>query len=155
MLHESKEITRDEARYLLLTHLASLVDYWENESRATESKKKLEGLLFSVLSALDGCSCGLPGFMLIPSLHESDKEYAIENHYDYYPHLDKLPEGTYDIGGSLHEQIHKYLDGSVERPKNLRTFNEYVNYCPVQLREMWWDTLAVPSGETDQQTQEN
>jgi calcineurin-like phosphoesterase family protein len=32
---------------------------------------------------------------------------------------------------------------------------EHVNYCPVQLREMWWDTLAVPSGETTNETKEN
>lgn len=125
-MHKAKEITRDEARYLLLKHLASLVNYWDNESRATTSKEKLEGLLFSTLVALDGGACGLPGYMLIPSTHDSDKEYATEKGYDYYPHCDNLPEGTYDVGGALHEQIGEYLDGKVERPKNLRDFSDYM-----------------------------
>lgn len=124
MGHKAKEITREEARYLFLKHMVSMVDYWENESRATTSKEKLEGLLFSILAALDGSSAEIPGYILIPSTHDSDKEYAIKQGYDYYPHCEELPKGVYDIGGTLHEHLHEHLVKKVKRPDNLYDFGK-------------------------------
>lgn len=104
----SNEITRDEARHRFLEHMASLVNYWENKSRAKTSKEKLDGLLHSILVTLDGGSGEMPSYIVIPSPHESDKDYQIERGDDYYPYCSGAPKGTYDIGGALHELLNKY-----------------------------------------------
>jgi hypothetical protein len=112
MMRTAKEITKEEARYLLLKHFANLVNYWENESSAKTSKEKLEGLLHSILVTLDGGSAGLPSYLLIPNPHPDDKQYSIENGYDYYPN-------QMDISGSFHDEIFKYLQNKISRPENL------------------------------------
>lgn len=96
----SQAYTIKEARKNFLTQCRSIIDYWENESRAITSKEKLEGLMFSILSMLDGCNANMPGFLLIPY---SDEEYAKSKGEKYYP-MTELPEDAFDIGGTLHEE---------------------------------------------------
>jgi len=101
---EPHEYTIEEQRQILLEHVWMLVNYWDKESRAKEPREKLEGLAFSLLSALDGCSAGLPGFALVPSTHHSDKEFHKKNGDPWFPHYGPV-EG--DIGGFLHELFQK------------------------------------------------
>ena len=107
----SRAYTIKEARKKFLTQCRSTVDYWENESRATTSKEKLEGLMFSILSLLDGCNANNPGFLLIPYAHETDEEYAKSIGEKYYP-MTKLPEDVFDIGGTLHEEWGRVKNGA-------------------------------------------
>lgn len=88
--------TVEEAREKFLECCQSLVNYWENESRATTSREKLEGLMFSILSMLDGCNGEMPAFLVIPHPHESDEEYHKKRGEKYYVRE--------DIGGCLHEE---------------------------------------------------
>lgn len=128
-MHKAKMITRDESRYLLLKHVADLVTYWENEERHPSSREKLEGLAFSILSGLDGCSMGLPGFFLVPNATEEDVAYAIKQGFDWHrAPSEKESEilNDLDIGGSLHEEIHRYLRDEVSRPENLHDFGHYL-----------------------------
>lgn len=54
MRHRSKEITREEAKYLFLRDVANMVTFWENNKDCPSTRGELEGLLFSVLAAIDG-----------------------------------------------------------------------------------------------------
>lgn len=124
---QSKKITREEARHLFLKYVTSLVDYWDKESRAEDSRSKLEGFLHSLLVTLDGGALALPGYLLVPSTAEGDKDFAEEQGFDYHPHFDEDDLGeSYDIGGGLHEEMYAYLRGEVERPENLYDFEQYM-----------------------------
>jgi len=125
MNRQPKQISREEARYLFLEHITSLVKYWDQESRRASSREKLEGLAFSFLSALDGCAAGLPGYLLIPMQTEEDLAYAKEQGYDYNP-LPPEKADEADIGGSLHEEFHKYMQKEIKRPENLFDFGAYL-----------------------------
>lgn len=120
--HQAKEITQDEARHLFLKHIASLVEYWEKESRASTSKDKLEGLAFSIMVTLDGGSGGHPGYQLIPNTNPEDIDFAKKEGFDYYP---EEPE---DIIGnsSLHNSINQYLENRAPEFKNLYDFGNYL-----------------------------
>ena len=88
---------------MFLDQVRVLVNYWTN-SNDGDVKNKVEGVAFSILSAIDG-SGELPGFMLAPRPHESDKEYYIENCENYFP---TAPDVDSDIAGSLHEEFYKH-----------------------------------------------
>lgn len=85
-MHEAKAITREEARYILLSHLISTAQYWADESRQPENRAKCSGVVFSSLVALDGGAMGPPGYEI-------------------------LNEDEVDFGGGLHEHFHSYERG--------------------------------------------
>lgn len=122
------QITRDEARYLFLRHVADLVDYWSDENRVCDPREKLEGLAFSILTALDGCSAGLPGYAVVPMQTPDDEKWLRTEGIDYYPTFNEtqLPEGVYDIGGGMHDVFYGYRSGNVQRPKNLHDFGAHL-----------------------------
>lgn len=92
-------ITEQELKEEFIEHLRSLVDYWEKEDRAPTVRKKLEGLMFSILATLDGDDAKLPGYHLMPlASSEDDKQYLEEQGENYYP-------GGIDIAGNLHEMF--------------------------------------------------
>lgn len=101
----SKEYTEEEVRKQFLDHVRMLVEYWDSIDKET-TKEKLSGLAFSILSAIDGSSVGLPAFVLAPLPHESDKQYRIDNNEDYYPENHES-DVKCDIGGTLHELFYK------------------------------------------------
>lgn len=79
----SIELTKDEAREILLTEIWEEIAYWENvDGRAC--REKLQGLAFSILATLDGCTVGVPEFSIVPM------------------------DGIENIGGSLHEVFYSY-----------------------------------------------
>ena len=84
---------------MLLKKIHSLVDYWHKETRVTDTREKLSGLAFSILSTLDGGGDGLPGFTVTSTPHSSDKDYAKEQGENWFP------EGV-DLG-CFHEHFHQ------------------------------------------------
>jgi hypothetical protein len=54
--------------------------------------------------ALDGGAMALPGFIVAPNPHPSDKEYHISEGSDYYPENHEL-DIKGDIAGGLHELL--------------------------------------------------
>lgn len=122
-MRKSKEITKEEARYLFMKHISSLVDYWHKDTRETDPLRKLEGLAFSILSTIDGSSVGLPMYQLVPSpASEDDIQYAKEHGFDYYP---KEPMDITD-DQALHEIFYEYRRNEVERPENLFDFEAFL-----------------------------
>jgi hypothetical protein len=99
-----REYTTDEAREKFLAHVRALVDWWADESRVTDPREKLSGLAFSILSALDGCAGGLPGYIVSPAPHPEDEAYLKAEGQNWYP---AAPKVECDIAGSLHELFYK------------------------------------------------
>ena len=98
-----REFTTEEIRAKVIDHIRNMVNYWGSLPSKTEIER-LEGLAFSILVMLDGNTTDIPGFMLIPNPHESDKEYLISCGENYYPY--SKPHKN-DVGGSLHDEFFK------------------------------------------------
>lgn len=98
-----REYTVGEIRKQFLEHIRGLVNYWDGIPEKTITEK-LEGLAFSILVVLDGGAMGLPGFIVAPIPHPSDKQFHVEEGEDYYPDNYEI-EGRIkgDIAGELHE----------------------------------------------------
>lgn len=77
----------DERRTGLLMHIARSLDHWLDEPRATTSREKMEGLVFSVLVALDGEAGDLQGFAVVPFADDGETLLA-----------------GCDIAGSMHDE---------------------------------------------------
>lgn len=77
------QLTKEQAREILLTEIWDDIEYWENIDVST-CREKLQGLAFSILTTLDGRSANAPGFAVIPM------------------------NGTENISGSLHEVFYSY-----------------------------------------------
>ena len=86
--------TEKEIRKEFLDHLHFLVDYWQDEKVAPTMKDKLNGLVFSILSTIDGCDEKLPGYILAPNVKDLD-EYPDNSCYTV----------LCDISGILHEEF--------------------------------------------------
>lgn len=79
--------TPEEVRELLLQHFHELSSYWANipldaetltcmqKVNQNEVEYRLSGFVHSLLVTLDGGTLDLPAFDLIPSPHESDREF--------------------------------------------------------------------------------
>lgn len=92
-MDETRALTEEEVRNLFLEHIKNMIEYWLAENRT--EKRKLEGLAFSILVAIDG-ETDLPAFKLIPDPHPEDKQDHIDNGENWFP-------DDIDIAGCLHE----------------------------------------------------
>ena len=93
---EPRAYTPDEVQGMLLDHIWNLIDYWNDLDTERDRRERMSGLAFSILSMLDGCSMGLPGFLVTPIPHSSDKEYHRDEGQNWFP------EDKPDLG-MLHE----------------------------------------------------
>lgn len=60
----------EKERENFLEHVSCLVEYWNREDLKGDQKERLEGLAFSILSFLDGCSGSIHS--VIPAEEVSD-----------------------------------------------------------------------------------
>ncbi|MBP2652613.1 MAG: hypothetical protein H6Q73_182 [Firmicutes bacterium] len=109
----SREKTVDEVREQFLEYVVALINYWDKSVEGT-ARYKLEGLAHSLLSTLDGCSSGLPRFIVAPYPHPDDKQFCIEIGDDYY--AENNSKIKCDIAGGLHEQLCRYLKAKESKP---------------------------------------
>ena len=65
----SREYTKEEVKEQFLNHVRMLIEYWDKESAKETQTERLEGLAFSILSAIDGESASLPQFVLAPLVY--------------------------------------------------------------------------------------
>lgn len=80
-----RQFTGEEERNLFLGHMRTIAAYWSSADSAkggcdpsdalAVARYRCEGVIFSVLVALDGGSGGLPGYRLFPSCDPSDPAF--------------------------------------------------------------------------------
>ncbi len=97
-----RQYTEDEIRGKFLRQCWDYIDYWEKQPGKTK-REAMEGLVFSLLVILDGGTMNLPGFVVAPNPHETDKAYLRDRGENWYP---TAPKGGVDIAGCLHELFH-------------------------------------------------
>jgi len=102
-MDELRELTMEEVRDKFLDQVWVLIDYWYSLKDRTV-RDRMEGVVFSVLSTLDGGS-SLPKFIVAPDPHQDDKEYNQEQGESWYPLNDV--DIKVDIAGGLHEHFYK------------------------------------------------
>jgi hypothetical protein len=98
----SRPYTKEECREIFMRQVRTMVTYWQNEARV-DRNEAIEGMAHSILCMIDGVSCALPAFKLIPYPHPTDKEYATENLENYWPNDIDICDG----GNYLHHQLHR------------------------------------------------
>lgn len=100
-----KPYTAEEIRAMFITHLNESVDYWVKQY-PHDVRKVGEGVVFSTMTLLDGCTMDLPGFHVIPMGNHEDNEYvaAIGERPWPVPPTEAITQ-CIDIGGGLHDQL--------------------------------------------------
>lgn len=98
--------SQDEVREHFLTHVVALIQYWSELPGVGSPRQRLEGLAHSILVALDGCATALPGFVVAPAPHPSDRSFALGQGENWYP---ASPAVACDIAGHLHEKLYEYI----------------------------------------------
>ncbi len=111
MPQEPREYTTEEVREQFLDHIAHMIVYWEQEGRAPTLREKMSGLAFSFLTTLDGGG-DLPGFIVAPTPHESDRKYHQEQGENWYPENHESTVVCDIAADSLHEHWHRKPDGT-------------------------------------------
>lgn len=102
----ARELTREEVRDNFLEEVRIAVDYWASDAVLAHYTihERLSGVAHTILAKLDGCSPGLPGFIVAPLPNPEDKQYFIEEDTNWYPENHEA-EVSADIGGGLHEHL--------------------------------------------------
>lgn len=98
MKSPARQMTPGEVRDQFLAHVWHTIRYWQRLDDS--SAIRIEGAVFSVLAALDGSAATLPGFVVAPAPHPSDKHYCRERGENYFP---DAPNVECDIAGRLHD----------------------------------------------------
>jgi len=93
-------MTAEEQREEFLQVLEALADYWPTVVGSME--EAVDGMVFSMLTMLDGGNGVLPGFEVVPAPHPDDKQYHQAEGKNWWPPLKK---GVVGIHGDcmLHE----------------------------------------------------
>lgn len=105
----SAEITADQVRDDFLSHMRTMVEYWVHADLSPDDRgdvrRRVEGMTFSILAALDGCAGNLPKFIVAPDPHPDDRQFRISEDEDWYPENHGLDVKA-DISGGLHENFY-------------------------------------------------
>jgi hypothetical protein len=67
----SQPYDREELIRTFLTSIQNQIEYWERYP-GVSLRRRLDGVAFSILAAIDGEQATLPHFQLIPAVHEND-----------------------------------------------------------------------------------
>ena len=102
-----RQYTAEEIRDQFINHMWDLVEYWDKHVKDQNMPidRRLQGLMHSVLTTLDGCSMDLPGFALVTTPHESDKDYHKDQGENWYPEND-LEKMNEPVCFMLHEDFY-------------------------------------------------
>lgn len=75
--------TKKEVREMLLKHLAKLIEVWAR-AEGQSIVGRLDGLVFSILSLIDGSNSNFPKIKLILNPHLDDQQYCKKNEENWF-----------------------------------------------------------------------
>lgn len=108
-MSDPRAYTKQEIIDMLMDNFRSIADYWatvqlgpEHEIKTPEEdiKYRCEGVVFTMLSTLDGSSMNIPGIDLVICSTPEDVEYYKESGENWF-------EPEMRINTALHEHFHK------------------------------------------------
>ena len=79
----SRAYTKEEVKDEMLDYFKALARYWSSQGNITDLEK-CEGVAFSILVALDGCSMSLPSIDLVLRPNPEDKDFLIGEGENWY-----------------------------------------------------------------------
>jgi len=91
--------TQKEVQEKFLMYCWNMVVYWSEDTRTPGARDKLEGLMHSFLTLLDGMTLDFPAVELIPAPHRDDKGYNIIEGRNYFKPL-QLPKVAITVHGN-------------------------------------------------------
>lgn len=97
---EPRAYTEEEVTDEIVNYVKHIVRYWVHDVEGQSLEQKCEGVAFSILTMLDGCSGSLPAFDLVLHPHETDKEFHQSEGENWY-------ENGMVISTMLHERFFK------------------------------------------------
>lgn len=77
-----RAVTAEELTTQFLEYIHGLVDYWVDTERES-TRAKLEGLVFSILSTLDGERLEFPAFDIVACPHPEEKAFRAAHGENY------------------------------------------------------------------------
>lgn len=93
--------TAEEVRAQILTHIAAMSKYWA-EVPGQSIQDRCDGVAFSILTMMDGCTMALPQMDLKLNPHPEDQEFCKSKGENWF-------EPGMEVGGALHEEISRYV----------------------------------------------
>lgn len=102
--------TESECKELFLQHCRAHIRYWQDlhKNQGKNAEDAIEGVVHTVLSTIDGCSMGIPGFLMIPYTQRDDHDYMIAQGERPWPVTDEIAVANLvDIGGDLHQYLNQ------------------------------------------------
>lgn len=106
-MSNSRSYTEEEVRDMILKHIRALSSYWADlpdidkaTGRVITIKDRCDGVAFSILSMLDGCSMEIPAINLKLVPHKEDKDFLIQNNENWF-------EPDMELSFVLHEHFYK------------------------------------------------
>jgi hypothetical protein len=80
----SKPYSKEHARDMFLKHIRHIMVYWLNEQRTPDTAGKMDGLVFSILTMIDGSSAALPSFDIVTRPCDEDEAFCKSEGEDYW-----------------------------------------------------------------------
>jgi hypothetical protein len=82
----SRAFTKEEVRQEFLNHIKGLGKYWLRVQKQEnyDTKRTIEGFLFSVYGLFDGINGSMPAFDIVVKPHPDDKQFKIDEEENYY-----------------------------------------------------------------------
>ena len=79
----SKEITKENARTIFLENVRVIARYWATTRDGGDVANRCDGVAFSILSLIDGCS-SMPSMDIVLRPHPDDMEFCKSEGMDWY-----------------------------------------------------------------------
>ena len=109
-----RELTPEEIRMMVVNHVHGIVDYWDKVENK-DTREKLDGVAFSILSMFDGSVPHIPPFIVAPATDKEWKKHFIAEGMDYFPNNYKVFRKVQgNISGSLHDEYSAFGYDKIE-----------------------------------------
>lgn len=82
MTEQPRAYTADEVRQQLLAQIRQDITYWLQQDG--DERRRMEGLVFSILNIFDGTTMALPAMDIVLSPHPDDKQFHIDEGDNWY-----------------------------------------------------------------------
>ena len=99
-----REYTKEEVREKVYDHFRMLINYWDTQG--STRRDAIDGVVFSIMSMIDGCAGNMPAFIFAPDPHPDDADFRRDGGENWYPE-NYNNHTNCDLSGGLHELFYK------------------------------------------------
>lgn len=96
MTDTPRAYTSEEIRDVVLEEVRQIARHWADPKLDRDLLGRCNGVAFSILALLDGCSIGIPAIDLVIQPHEGDKDHNIRNGDNWFEPGTVIDDGLHD-----------------------------------------------------------